>query len=464
MWGISRVEHVYSAARSGIALVTVRFRVNESNEESLVKVYERLSAMAAALPPGRAAPAAVELHSIDDVPFLTLTLWSEGSSSDELRPMAAELAQELSEIPETSKAYLDRRPAARRPRGARPRPHGRGRRELAGPLGGPPRRRRRGRTRARPCATTGRRGSRRGRSSGAPRTSRGWWSASAAGRPGLRARRRARDRRARRDDGRRLLRAWDGPAPRAERPAGQRVPRRDHRPRQAARAPTPRASPSRARQGRGAAAAPPSRARPRGGDPQLRPDGRGEVQRAGPAPADRHALRGRPHLPGHGLALGPGGRHRGPGDPGPHPLHLLPGRLHAEPRDPLRAHLLHRHPGRRRHRRGREHRAPPPREARRVLPARGRGGGGRGGQPHDPRHLHRHRRHPAHGLRPRADGSLHASHPDGGVGGDALLAGRGLHRVPLGRLPDLPAPRRRRGEARRRAGRRESTGGPWGRW
>ncbi len=105
MWGLSGVEHVYAAARSGVAVVTVRFRVNESNEESLVKVYERLSATGGTLPPD-ALPPAVELHSIDDVPFLTLTLWSETSSSDELRPVAAELAAELSEIPETSKAYL----------------------------------------------------------------------------------------------------------------------------------------------------------------------------------------------------------------------------------------------------------------------------------------------------------------------------------------------------------------------
>jgi multidrug efflux pump subunit AcrB len=105
MWGLSGVEHVYAAARSGLALVTVRFRVNESNEESLVKVYERLSAMGGTLP-ADALPPAVELHSIDDVPFLTLTLWSETASSDELRPLAAELAEELSEIPETSKAYL----------------------------------------------------------------------------------------------------------------------------------------------------------------------------------------------------------------------------------------------------------------------------------------------------------------------------------------------------------------------
>jgi multidrug efflux pump subunit AcrB len=105
LWGLSGVEHVYSVARPGVALITVRFEVNEPNEESLVKVYERLSAQGALLPPG-SLPPAVELHSIDDVPFLALTLWSRTASSDELRPVAAELARELNEIPQTSKASL----------------------------------------------------------------------------------------------------------------------------------------------------------------------------------------------------------------------------------------------------------------------------------------------------------------------------------------------------------------------
>ena len=61
---------------------------------------------------GPSAPA-VELHSIDDVPFLTLTLWSERLGSSELRPLAAELARELSEIPETSKAALAGRSRSR---------------------------------------------------------------------------------------------------------------------------------------------------------------------------------------------------------------------------------------------------------------------------------------------------------------------------------------------------------------
>jgi preprotein translocase subunit SecF len=105
LWGVPGVEHIYSVSRPGMGMVTVRFKVNESNEASLVKVYERQSAMGWTMPRD-IMPPIVELHSIDDVPFLTLTLWGEGWSSDRLRPLAAELAQELSEVPEASRAQL----------------------------------------------------------------------------------------------------------------------------------------------------------------------------------------------------------------------------------------------------------------------------------------------------------------------------------------------------------------------
>jgi len=105
LWGVPGVEHIYSVSRAGMGMVTVRFRVNESNEDSLVKVYERQSALGWTMPPG-SMPPIVELHSIDDVPFLTLTLWGEGWSSDRLRPLAAELAQELSEVEDASRAHL----------------------------------------------------------------------------------------------------------------------------------------------------------------------------------------------------------------------------------------------------------------------------------------------------------------------------------------------------------------------
>jgi multidrug efflux pump subunit AcrB len=105
LWGVPGVEHIYSSSRPGLAMITVRFRVNESNEDSLVKVYERQSAMGWIMPEGTLPPV-VELHSIDDVPFLTLTLWGGGLSSDQIRPVAAELAQELSEVEATSRVQL----------------------------------------------------------------------------------------------------------------------------------------------------------------------------------------------------------------------------------------------------------------------------------------------------------------------------------------------------------------------
>jgi multidrug efflux pump subunit AcrB len=105
LWGVPGVEHLYSVARPGMAMVTVRFKVNESNEDSLVKVFERQSAQGFLMPQG-SLPPIVELHSIDDVPFLTLTLWGGGWSSDRLRPLATELAQELSEVPETSRVQV----------------------------------------------------------------------------------------------------------------------------------------------------------------------------------------------------------------------------------------------------------------------------------------------------------------------------------------------------------------------
>ena len=135
MWGLAGVEHVYSTAGRGFALVTVRFRVNESNEESLVKVYERLNGLP--LPPG-SLPPAVELHAIDDVPFLALTLWSPKQTSDELRPLAAELAQELSEIEQTSQVALIGGQARDGAGGARSRPPGRRGGDLPGPHGRPP--------------------------------------------------------------------------------------------------------------------------------------------------------------------------------------------------------------------------------------------------------------------------------------------------------------------------------------
>ncbi len=81
----------------------------------------------------------------------------------------------------------------------------------------------------------------------------------------------------------------------------------------------------------------------------------------------------------------------------------------------------------------------------RRAPADGGGhrGRGRGGQPDHPGDAGRDRRHPADGLRRRADGSLHAADPDRRLGRHGLLADRGVPGDPLGGGPH-PARRRPR--------------------
>ncbi len=123
-------------------------------------------------------------------------------------------------------------------------------------------------------------------------------------------------------------------------------------------------------------------------------------------------------------------------------VRLLGVGLHAQPRVALRAHLLHRHPGRRRDRGGREHPPPPRHEGRAALRHHSRGRG-RGGRPHDTGHLHGDRRPPADGLRHRPDGPVHEPDPDQREHGDAALARHRLHGHAVARVeaPRLARPR-----------------------
>ena len=105
MYEISGVDHVYSTAADGFALVTVRFRVGENQEQSVVKVHAKLfSAMDQA--PDGATPPLVKPHSIDDVPILTLTLHSPAYGSDELRRIAIQLEDEVRTIPDVAETSV----------------------------------------------------------------------------------------------------------------------------------------------------------------------------------------------------------------------------------------------------------------------------------------------------------------------------------------------------------------------
>jgi multidrug efflux pump subunit AcrB len=96
LWEIKGVEYVYSIVKPGVNLTIVRFYVGENMEDSLVKLHNKLMSHYDWIPPG-VSPPLVKPKSIDDVPILTMTLWSENPSYTgfELRRIAMEICTEL---------------------------------------------------------------------------------------------------------------------------------------------------------------------------------------------------------------------------------------------------------------------------------------------------------------------------------------------------------------------------------
>ena len=105
MYEIPGVDHVYSTAGDGWALVTVRFDVGENQEESVVKVHAKLFSAMDQAPPGASQPL-VKPHSIDDVPILTLTLHSAAYGSNELRRIATHLEDEIRTVPDVAETSV----------------------------------------------------------------------------------------------------------------------------------------------------------------------------------------------------------------------------------------------------------------------------------------------------------------------------------------------------------------------
>ncbi len=114
MWEIQGVKHVYSASDRGQGMVTVQFKVGEEMEPSLVKVNEQLASNMDKIPQGVSMPL-VQSKGIDDVPVVTLTLWSDKDFNGDgipdvddslLRRLALSVLQALKEIPETGKSFV----------------------------------------------------------------------------------------------------------------------------------------------------------------------------------------------------------------------------------------------------------------------------------------------------------------------------------------------------------------------
>ncbi|WP_396177723.1 efflux RND transporter permease subunit [Flavobacterium sp.] len=94
---IKGVEHIYSEAHNGQAVVIVQFFVGEDIERSYVKLYDEIFKNINLMPQGAMAPL-IKTRSIDDVPMLALTLWSEKYTDFEIRQVVEEVATEIKKV------------------------------------------------------------------------------------------------------------------------------------------------------------------------------------------------------------------------------------------------------------------------------------------------------------------------------------------------------------------------------
>ncbi|WP_348825708.1 efflux RND transporter permease subunit [Flavobacterium aestuarii] len=94
---IKGVEHVHTMAMNGQAMLIVQFYVGQDVERSYVKLYDELAKHENMFPQGVYKPM-VKTRSIDDVPMLALTLWSEKQDGFQLRQIAEEVTSEIEKV------------------------------------------------------------------------------------------------------------------------------------------------------------------------------------------------------------------------------------------------------------------------------------------------------------------------------------------------------------------------------
>ncbi len=105
LWEVPGVEYVYSTSSTGQSMVVVRFKVGQPEEAALVRLNQKLAAHADRIPPGVIGPI-VKPRSIDDVPIMAITVWSERYGDDQMRGLAAQLRDAIAEVTDVSEVTL----------------------------------------------------------------------------------------------------------------------------------------------------------------------------------------------------------------------------------------------------------------------------------------------------------------------------------------------------------------------
>ncbi len=105
---INGVKHVYSTSRPGMAVLTVQYKVGEDRTAAIVGLYNAMFSKQDWLPQnlGVVQPI-IKPKGIDDVPIVSLTLWSEDENvgSYELQQIAHTIESELKRVKGTRDIY-----------------------------------------------------------------------------------------------------------------------------------------------------------------------------------------------------------------------------------------------------------------------------------------------------------------------------------------------------------------------
>ncbi len=105
---IEGVKHVYSMSRAGMAMLTVEFDVGEPRRDAIVRLYNQVYSNQDWLPQGLGVgQPLIKPMGIDDVPVMSLTLWSDDPArgATELAEVAHTLETELKRVPGTRDVY-----------------------------------------------------------------------------------------------------------------------------------------------------------------------------------------------------------------------------------------------------------------------------------------------------------------------------------------------------------------------
>ncbi|MGM0655933.1 MAG: efflux RND transporter permease subunit, partial [Thermodesulfobacteriota bacterium] len=105
LWQIDGVEYVYSISQKDMAVVTVRFFVGEDREDSLIKLQNRISMHIDQVTP-IVEKWVIKPIEIDDVPIVTISLFSDQLDDAQLHRTGQEALSRLSRVKNTSRTVL----------------------------------------------------------------------------------------------------------------------------------------------------------------------------------------------------------------------------------------------------------------------------------------------------------------------------------------------------------------------